>query len=541
MTKKITALFLSALLAVALLTGCARQEEMWISVGGTTGVADQEGDTVATTGTGASEGAKRTKTTTVIGGKTTVVSGVRTRTTRAADKQLTFTPVADAGANYTVKGTVSIAVDTVRPTDYDAMFDIMMKLYPDIKFEFEYWTHNTNDDGREYLTTRMRTGTAANIMWDEAGELPNYVRQGWIYPITKYVSSDPEAKNIPANLKSGYTYCNELYAVPHQATFDTFAFNQDLMKMLNLSMPKLEWSFDEYEKYLRAAANGFDQGKCIGVQSLPGVSGFVDAYYKIQDGNTIKFDGYKNTAKYSTQAAVQIRDWRTMAVGVEGWYASSQTSGGQSALLNKLGISDYLKAWSTGKALMETTMTVYTEKWTTLKFNWKQWTIPNIDGKMSMHVDHCFITSTTPADRIDACFQALRFMTYSTNGNLARLTMYEDSQKGKYNLNSHVYYPTTTSKAVQDKFKNLSCTNEVDVYLMENIPNCYRGDLFKLVPEFRDLNAASYNYMDSIYDGLDDGSGLTEFVKKFDEDMKTAWADYEKEVKSVQQKFNASH
>lgn len=82
---------------------------------------------------------------------------------------LDFTPVADKGANYNVKGTVTIAVDTARPTDYDAMFDVMQKLYPNVNIKFDYWAHNESDSALEYLTTRAASGKMADIIFDDAG------------------------------------------------------------------------------------------------------------------------------------------------------------------------------------------------------------------------------------------------------------------------------------------------------------------------------------------------------------------------------------
>jgi len=434
------------------------------------------------------------------------------------------------------------------------MFDVMQQLYPNISFTFDYWTHSTNDDGREYLTTRMKTGTAANIMWDEAGELPNYLRQGWIYPITKQVAADPEAKNIPTNLKSDYTFCGELYAVPHQATFETVAFNMDLLARTGMGLPKLEWAMKDdaggydYQEYLSAGADLFNQGIALGITDLFSAHNRVCWYETSKTGGRYGCRAYNWDTKqmevgYLITGAQQFRAWRVLKTGVEGWYESVQKdSSGQSNVQQKLGLSQYSTAWKAGKALMEDTMNVYCDKWDNLTFNWKMWTTPNYQGNMMMHVDHCFITSTTPDADIDACYQALRFMTFTTNGNLARLTMYEDSQKGKYNLNSVVYFPTTTSAAVLDKFDKLSCTTEVHVYYQNNIKNSDRYDTFKLVPELRDLDSKYLTaQLNDITDGLETGENLREPADKWNADMKTAWANFEKELKSVQADFNKKH
>ncbi len=566
MTKKLLGLLLAALMLVSLMVGCTTEEVVWYSESGSGDAnqsgdgsndedsdADADADADADTNDGSDTKKTNTKKTTTkrqkttTGKKTTQGKGTKTRATRDAASSLTFTPVADSGANYNVSGKVTIAVDTVRSTDYDAMFDVMLKLYPNIDFVFDYWSHNTNDDGREYLTTRMSTGTAANIMWDEAGEIPSYIMNGgWIKPITSYLAKDPEAANIPANLKANYTYHGNVFAAPHQATFEIVAFNTDLVNKLgikNSEMPGLEWTMDQYEDLLERGAAGYKQEPAICVA----IGDLFEAYNRVSWWNATASGGNYGVrglnyatgqyeVKYLKEGAIQFRAWREIP-GVEGWVEQAGTT--QNQLKQKFPtVSGYSALWGAGKAFMDDAGTWQAEKWDEQypELNFKVWTTPNRDGKLMMHVDHCFITSSTPDSSMEACWQALRFMTFSTNGNLARLTMYEDSQKGKYNLNSHVFYPVTTSATVLKKYNDLSCTNEVDEYMVANIKNSLRYDTFKVVPGLRDSDGEWGLAMNNITDGKDpSGAGLDEPAKKvnaklkeYQTTMKDACAEYYK-------------
>ena len=56
----------------------------------------------------------------------------------------------------------------------------------------------------------------------------------------------------------------ELYALPHQAQFEEMVVNLDVLDALNLDMPELDWTLEDFEKYLKAATNS----KYSGIEKL---------------------------------------------------------------------------------------------------------------------------------------------------------------------------------------------------------------------------------------------------------------------------------
>lgn len=516
----------------------------------------QSGTSDEGTGTTDANGSKVNTTKKNSGGKNnSTSSGTKidaTHTTRKpGSPTLDFTPVADKGADHSVKGTVTIAVDTARPTDYDAMFDVMQKLYPNVKIKFDYWAHNDSDSSLEYLTTRAATGKMADIIFDDAGCLPSYIMQGWVYPITKFVNADAEASNLPANLRKDYTYCGELYALPNSAHFDVEVFNVDLLNKLGMKVPGMTWTMDDYEKYLRQAASKYSKDKlCVGTATLGDAHTRYAWYSSMQKGAHYGQWGYDyNTQQVDASLLIEGTKkayyWRTMTPGVEAWYEQTQKgSNGVTQLESNLGLSDHSAAFTSGKALLMDWNTGGTNK-TSLKYKFKYAVVPtpNTNGRLSMHVDCSFMTTACKEENAAAAYQLLRFMTISTNGNLARLTMYEDSQKGKYSLNSRIYYPTTTSKAVIDKFNKMSVVTETDKYLVANISNSSRYDVHKLVPNMYDsfFKTAAYAYND-IMSGKDKtGAGMTEAVNKWNAMIKTNIDQMNTEIKKVQTEFNKTH
>lgn len=567
MTKKFraVALLMSAVM-VCSLAGCSLTQTTTsdiytdytetLSRPGQSGTSDASGDANTTNASGShtntseknNGGNSTTTNSTTTNGNSNISASHPNR--KPGSPTLDFTPVADKGADYNVKGTVTIAVDTARPTDYDAMFDVMQKLYPNVNIKFDYWAHNESDSAREYLATRAATGKMADIIFDDAGCLPAYIMQGWVYPITKFVNADAEASNLPANLRKDYTYCGELYALPNSAHFDVTMFNVDLLNKLGLKVPGMKWTMDDYENYLRKAAAKFSSKLCVGIGTLSDAYTRYGWYYSMQKGAHYGQWGYDyNTqqvdASILTEGAKKMRYWRTMTSGVEAWYEQTQKgANGVTQLETNLGLSDFSAAWTSGKALMMDWNTGGTNK-TSLnyKFKYKVVPTPNTNGRLSMHVDCSFMTTACKKENAAAAYQLLRFMTISTNGNLARLTMYEDSQKGKYSLNSRIYYPTTTSKTVIDKFKKLSVVTDTDVYLVENIPNSSRYDVQKLVPNMYEsfFKTAAFALND-ITDGKDPtGAGMVEAVNKWNKEIKSNIEQMNTEIKKAQAEFNKTH
>jgi hypothetical protein len=158
---------------------------------------------------------------------------------------------------------------------------------------------------------------------------------------------------------------------------------------------------------------------------------------------------------------------------------------------------------------------------------------------MPIHIDHSFMTSS--AKNPEAAFQVLRYLTYSTEGNIARLSMFDDANKDKYVLNGKLYYPTSTHPDIAKKFSELSGVGEVEQYLFENIKNSSRVDLWKTVPSFNEIdNEQISEPTNRIGDGLYTASDILPGVEKnANTAMKKAWSDFDSKLKQVQQEFDA--
>ncbi|MDR1892183.1 MAG: hypothetical protein LBQ48_04140, partial [Oscillospiraceae bacterium] len=364
---------------------------------------------------------------------------------------------------------------------------------PKVTLKLDYFAHTTADSAAEYLSTRAAAGNMPDVVYDDAGPLPTYLAQGWMRSLDEFAANDPDYRSyVASNLKADYTYGGKLYALPHQAHFETFLLNTDVLNALNLSMPSLSWTIGDFESYCKkATTNKYSAQEDFG--SL--YNSFAHNY---SPATTLY--GYNPASKQfdvsgliqSTKLLLTLRS----IPGLEANVLRKTSSGGVTDYTKKFGTgsySDNFVAFHKGLTLFHGlgTWEYAIKRKTVTNFNWTMWPFPQeTQGVMPYHVDHCFMTSS--AKNTAAAWQVLRYLTYSYEGNIARLSMYDAANAGKYALQNNYYFPTCTHPAVAAKFKSLPKVDDTAKYLYENMGKCYRYDMVKLVPDWNNIVTSYY-------------------------------------------------
>lgn len=445
----------------------------------------------------------------------------------------------DSYADYTVSGDLKVAINLSRPTDYEAILDKFQELYPDVNLTIDYFSGS--DVADEYLATNASAGTLPDVVFDEPGKLPIYVRQGWLYPLDEFVKDDPMFNDVDSGIIENYTFNGKLYALPNSLTFQVMVLNNDILNELNLDHPELDWTIEDYTEFLKAATNSTYSG----CETLKEWTDYGSATFA---GVGDKW-GYSNETRQFNltgsllQSVKLMQNLNSLPGVVANTLKSTKDTSGETDYAKKFGSDSGTAAFNTGKVLMQSAGTWdYASLDNSLSYDWEIWTTPQDEaGRICMHVDHSFMCSTTKNP--EAAFQLLRFLTYSVEGNYVRLAMYAKENEGAYVLNDRLYYPATTNADVLARFNELDAVTEVDTYFMENVKNAFRGDPFKYVPEYNEIH---YNYLAKMINelsvgGTDPSSQLTTLQATVNSQMKTAWANFEADMVKVQQEFDATH
>lgn len=441
------------------------------------------------------------------------------------------------GGSSSGKTTVKVAISSQRPTDVAPLFDALAEEYPDIKVQIDYYSA---PNSQEYIAAKSTSGQLPDVVFDDIANLPLFIGQGLVYPITKYVNADPEYKYVPSNIMKDYTYGGEVYALPHQAYFTCITLNLDALDALNVDVPALDWTPDDLVKFATATSND----KYSFCERLF----YLDYYMAGSYQSNVGICGYNADTRSFEMTGSLAKAWKLFrnmrqTPNVEAWSLRLADK-----YLDRFGSGDEWAATKLGRTIMMDFEkgTYSKEYYETLLKNckWQFHPYPQaIKGRMPIHIDHAFMLADTKVP--DEAFKVLSFMTYSSKGNMARLNAYTDKAKGKsnYKLNLDYYTPVTTHPDVVKAAKKLFADDDVQLYMYNNIANCFRGDPDKIYPSFGQMWNDVINVVSmKVQDGTKDpDSSAKDLEAKATKALKVYWDDFDKKLATVQKEWNTKH
>ena len=416
----------------------------------------------------------------------------------------------DKNANYKVKGKVSVAVNTNRPTDYEAMFEAFQAVYKDVDLEIRYFSDG--DKSLDYVLKQASINKLPDVVFDDAASVPTYVAQGLAYPLDKFVKNDPDVKYISSEILDSYRYGGKLFALPNSIHFSCVMINLDIVEKLNLKMPSLSWTVDDMVNFLKAGTTKVYSG----CEQLFGNYTIAAQLCPIYDKNVGLYGYDHKNGKFNLTSMTKGLKLMTDLRKIEGLEAFSLRMSGIDKYTAKFGnsnTSDTRMALKLGKTLVEFDSGTWEDpNLGNFKFDNCLWPYPQSEkGRMPIHVDHSMMMKSTKNP--EAAYQLLRFITYSTEGNLARLSMYDKANKGNYTLSSRMYFPVSSHPDVVKKFNSLDLPEQYK-YMYKNISKCYRADPKKYMVDFQDVIKTATSEWDKVTDGLADATSTNATMEK---------------------------
>lgn len=453
---------------------------------------------------------------------------------------------AKATGRYATSGTVTVAFNIYRPTDVQPLFDSFNNYYPNIKLKVDYY-NSASDNSQEYIATKSAAGTLPDVVFDDIANLPLYISEGLVYPLTDFVKNDTELSYVPSNLIKEYTYGGQLYALPHQAYFCSLIINTDALANLNMDLPALNWTMDDFAAFCKKATTS----KYSAVESLD----YLEYYGSGVFSGTNGLFGYNESTHSfnmmnSFASSLKLMRQLRQVPGLEAQSLRANSSGGVSDYQKKFGTSAEYGASKEGRTvIIDMQKGTYSSAWVKqnlTKIHYVYWPYPQLAGhagRLPAHVDHAWMT--TNAKNPKAAFEVLRYLTYSQEGNLVRLNAYTNAKNGskQYKLNLSYFTPTTYDPKVVAAFKKLTSNDKVAWYMYSNLKNSFRADPDKFIPGFGQNWADVINTPGNrVVDGLKDADATCKDLQvKATAGLKVYWDDFYKKLASVQKTWKAAH
>jgi multiple sugar transport system substrate-binding protein len=176
--------------------------------------------------------------------------------------------VAQAGPKKQNVVNVTLATYVWQPTTVKAMNDIVAawnKSHPSIQVQIVPVDVNSVHDK---LLTSFVGGTAADIVHDEAADIPGFTQQGYLANLTPLIPKDLKAE-IPKSVWDTVNFGHKITGVPIMLqTYNVFA-NMDLLKQAGIKAPSIAgpWTWDKFRAVAKQLSTNGNYGVCWGLRS----------------------------------------------------------------------------------------------------------------------------------------------------------------------------------------------------------------------------------------------------------------------------------
>ena len=436
--------------------------------------------------------------------------------------------------------TIQICMDDWKQTTFAYAIEEFNVTYPDIQLELK--SIQISDDN--VMTSLAASKTLPDVIYDFMREMPSWASQGWVYPLDEFVVGDPDFEYIPEDAVAWRTYGGKLYAVPVRSHVNNLiAINTDLMNELNIDMPAVDWTFDEYKEFLRAGTTDVYSGtEGLTWSALVGpalVGGEHNWGYNLEDNS---FD----LTKGWLQGLAWNRDIEAIAGVVAGTLRDPLDPANTNCdYIRKFGegdLADGNMAWNMGKILSVSCSSADQAGFRQLPFAWTFHSFPQAEGvgvRPASQGTNTIMCSTTKYP--EAAFEAVKWFSYGEKGMIAQLQCFADKDETDLENGSLFMVPITKNPQILAKFAALPLVSPGVLYMAENLENAIHDDFFALLPGW---TTTTQTYLEPMEEALKNGGDENALAAETSANATTGIqglrAEFEDKMVAVQAAFEAN-
>jgi len=386
-----------------------------------------------------------------------------------------FRDIPDDGLRTDLTGTVRVTMQAWKAAAIVPTIEAFMETYPGITVILESYAGSEHT----FIPGWAAANELPDIIFAAQRNKSSYIAQGWIYPLDEFIADDdPCWAHYPEALKEWHTWDGRLWAIPTILYPDLVMVNTDILDALNMNMPPLDWTWDDYAGFVTRGTTAMYSGTL----SLPSV-GMI--------GASMTPNLHMWCYDFASSSFMMTRGF------LQGWNIASRINAVPGAVANNLRNAendheDWLRRFGdinvnnlnapmeAGLVLSQWIETGYSG-WRAYNFNYAFLPTPqnqdvglrpNLAGESSF----MFPTSRDKA----AAFELLKWLSYGYKGQFVWLDHWEKNIDHTTGAGRSYIFPATAHPFVLEKLMqnpSIQAHQDAVMYTYERMGNAMQGNV----------------------------------------------------------------
>jgi len=436
--------------------------------------------------------------------------------------------------------TLVVCMDDWKKEAFQYAIDEFNATYPNISLEMK--SIQIQDDN--VMTSLAAARDLPDVVYDFMREMPVWAAQGWVYPMDEFAAGDPDIAHVPQDAIDWRTYNGKLYAMPVRTHLKGLvAINTDLMNELNIDMPAVDWTYDDYIEFLRAGTT--DQYS--GTEGLFATATIGSAM--VEGEHNYGYNAETNSFDL-TNGWLKGLAWTREVQAIAGVVASTLRDANDPTntdcdYIKKFGegdLGDGNMAWNMGKILSIPATAADQSGFRSLPFNWTYHSAPQnpeIGVRPISQGTNTIMCATTKYP--EAAFEVVKWFSFGEKGMIAQLDCLLQKDPEVLDNGSLFMVPITNNPKILAKFETLGLVSPGLVYMAQNMGNIVHDDFFALLPGWTTTTQTYIEPMETaISEGGDENALAAEVSASASAGIQQLRAEWEATLIATQAAFEAS-
>jgi multiple sugar transport system substrate-binding protein len=423
-----------------------------------------------------------------------------------------YTEIPNDGLRTNVTGRVEVTMQVWKANAIEPTIDAFMATYPGVAVEVRPYAGSEHT----FIPVWAASNDLPDIIFAAQRNKSDYIAQSWIYPLDEFIADDdPCWAYFPQALKEWHNWDGRLWAIPTILYPDLVLVNLDALNALNMDLPPVDWSWDDYVNFVIRGTTAHYSGTLmwpsvgmIGASMTPNLHmwcfDIASSSYMLTRGFLPGLDVINRIRAVPGAAANSLRN----------------AENDHEDLLRKFGdidVNNQNAPTLTGQVLSRWVETGYSG-WRAYPFNFTFLPTPQnpeVGLRPNLAGESSFMFPT--ARDKDAAFELLKWMSYGYKGQFVWLDHWEKNVDHTQGAARSYIFPATAHPFVMEKLMQnptIQAHEEAIMYTYRNMGNAMQGNI--LANTLPGIIAVQDQVFNTLMSRIDAGEAANAVVAELD-------------------------